>query len=178
MKHVKSDALSNDSIMTRIHYIRSQKVILDKDLADMYDVTPKRLREQVKRNPERFPPHFMFQLTESEALEVPHFAAPSLKIFGGHMPYAFTEHGVLMAATILKSHTAVQVSLRLIEIFIQLREMLSQHKDILLRLEQLENKLTGHDQEIKLIFAALKELISQPPPPRRRIGYRRKEEND
>ena len=119
----------------------------------------------------------MLQLTENEAITmVPHFAAPSKKRFGGHLPYAFTEHGILMVANILKGERAIQVSLRLIEIFIKLREMLSAHKDILLRLEPLERKITGHGEDIQMIFSALKQLLSPPSPPRQRIGYRRKDE--
>jgi len=170
---------SEESVMTKIHYIRNQKVILDKDLAEMYNVTCKRLREQVRRNIKRFPSHFLLQLTENEANSmVPQNAAPSRKRFGGHLPYAFTEHGILMAANILKSERAIQVSLRLIEIFIKLREMLSAHKDILLRLEQLERKITGHGEDIQMIFSALKQLLTPPSPSRQRIGYRRKDEMD
>jgi phage regulator Rha-like protein len=118
--------------------------MLDKDLAELYGVQPKRLREQVKRNMERFPAHFMLQLTENEIDSmVSQNAAPSKQQLGGHLPYAFTEHGVLMLANVLRSKKAIQVSLRIIEIFVKMREMLSTHKDVLLKLEQLENKVTG-----------------------------------
>lgn len=169
---------SDDIIISKIYYIRGYKVMLDRDLADMYGVEPRRLREQVKRNGERLPANFMFQLTESEADNmVSQNAIPSRKHLGGHLPYAFTEHGVLMLANILRTKTAMQVSVRIIEIFVKMRELLSQHKDILLKLEQLENKVAGHDEDIKLVFAYLKKLLpTSEQTDRRRIGFRRPDE--
>ena len=178
MKTSPTTAMNDEHIVTKIHVLRNQKIILDKDLASLYGVTAKRLREQVRRNNDRFPENFMFQLTENEILMVPQNAAPSMKFFGGHLPYAFTEHGVLMAANVLKTTSAVQMSIRLIEIFIKLREMLAGHKEILLRLENLEMKLTGHDTDIRMILAAIKQLVAQPSQQRVRIGYRRKDEKD
>jgi phage regulator Rha-like protein len=175
----KVTMLSDETVMISIFYIRNQKVMIDRHLAELYGVEARRLREQVKRNLKRFPENFMFQLTESEAVGmVSQNATPSWQRLGGSLPYAFTEHGVLMLASVLKSETAVEVSLRLIEIFVRMREMLSANKDILLKLEQLEKKITGHDQDIKMIFSALKQLLKPPQEPRTRIGYRRKDEND
>jgi phage regulator Rha-like protein len=115
--------------------------MLDRDLAELYGVKSIRLREQVKRNINRFPKNFMFQLSEKEAEEmVSQNAIPSKQHLGGSLPYVFSEHGVLMLANILKSERAIQVSIKLVEIFIKLREMLPTHKDILLKLEQLEKK--------------------------------------
>ena len=127
--------------MNKIYFIRKQKVMLDRDLAELYGIKAIRLREQVKRNSDRFPINFMFQLTgkEAEAM-VSQNAIPSKLHLGGYLPYAFTEHGVLMLANVLKSETAIEVSLRLIEIFVKMREMLSAHKDVLLKLEQLEKE--------------------------------------
>lgn len=153
--------------------------MLDRDLAELYGVKAIRLREQVKRNKERFPDKFMFQLTEEETDKmVSQNAIPSKKHLGGFLPYAFTEHGVLMLANVLKSSQAIAVSLRLIEIFVKIREMVSAHKDILLKLEQLERKVTAHDQDIRVIFEALKQLLAPPQEPRKRIGFRRNNEQD
>ncbi len=147
--------------------------MLDKDLAELYDVKPTRLREQVKRNIVRFPANFMFQLTDEEVKNmVSQSAIPSRRHLGGTLPYAFTEHGVLMLANVLRSERAIQVSIRIIEIFVKMREMLSSHKDVLLKLEQLERKVTGHDDDIQLIFKYLKQLLAPPQEPRPKIGFR------
>ncbi|HRE51078.1 MAG TPA: ORF6N domain-containing protein [Flavitalea sp.] len=170
-------AVAEEAIVSKIYYIRNQKVMLDRDLAELYGVQSIRLREQVKRNISRFPEHFMFQLTEEEAeMMVSQNAIPSKKRLGGSLPYVFSEHGVLMLANVLKSETAISVSLRLIEIFVKMREMLSTHKDILLKLEQLEQKVTLHDQDIQMIFTALKQLLNPPNPPREPIGFKRNNE--
>jgi len=171
--------MPDESVISRIYYIRGQKVMLDKDLAELYGVQPKRLREQVKRNAERFPSNFLFQLTDNELDSMgSQFATPSKQQLGGHLPYAFTEHGVLMLASVLRSKTAMQVSVRIIEIFVKMRAMLSAHKDILLKLEQLENQVTQNSEDIQTIFVALKELLSPPQEPRPRIGFRRTDETD
>ncbi len=120
----------------RILFIRGQKVILDSDLAELYGVKPRRLREQVKRNIERFPMDFMFQLDKKE------IATPSLSHFGGSQPYVFTEHGALMAALVLKSKQAVLVSIEIIRAFVRLRELLSTHTELARQLESLENRYT------------------------------------
>ena len=118
----------------------------------------------------------MFQLTEEEVdVMVSQNAIPSKKHLGGHLPLAFTEHGVLMLANVLKSPRALQVSVRVIEIFVKMREMLLTHKDILLQLEKIEKKLTSHDEDISLIFKYLKQLLNPPQTPPRKIGFRRNE---
>ena len=143
----------DEVVMNKIYLIRGQKVMLDKDLAELYDIKPIRLREQVKRNNSRFPENFMFQLSEKEVnTMVSQNAIPSRKHLGGYLPYAFTEHGVLMLANVLRSERAIQVSIRIIEIFVKIRETLLAHKDILLQLEKVEKKLAGHDEDITLIF--------------------------
>ena len=151
--------------------------MLDRDLAELYDIKATRLREQVKRNINRFPNNFMFQLSDKEAESmVSQNAIPSRKHPGGYLPYAFTEHGVLMLANVLKTEIALQVSIRIIEIFVKLRELLLSHKEILAQLEKIENKLTRHDEDIVLIFQYLKQLLNPPQIPRRKIGFRRNEE--
>jgi phage regulator Rha-like protein len=159
----KSLMVADEVVINKIYYIRKQKVMLDRDLAELYGVQPIRLREQVKRNIERFPANFMFQLTEKEVeTMVSQNAIPSRQHLGGSLPYAFTEHGVLMLASVLKSEKAMQVSVRIIEIFVKMREMLSAHKDILIQLQKMEKKLTQHDEAIQLIFEYIKQLLNEP----------------
>ena len=115
----------------------------------------------------------MFQLTKKEVeAMVSQNAIPSKQQLGGFLPYAFTEHGVLMLASVLKSDQALSVSIKVIEIFIKMREMLSTNKDILLQMQKVEKKLTEHDNDIRLIFEALKKLLTPPQEPRPRIGFK------
>jgi hypothetical protein len=173
----KYPVLADEVVMNKIYYVRGNKVMLDRDLADLYAVKPIRLREQVKRNPERFPENFMFQLNDEEVeAMVSQNVIPSKKHLGGYLPYAFTEHGVLMLANVLRSDRAIAVSVRVIEIFVKMREMVSTHKDILLKLEQLEKQLVQNSTDIEMVFTALKQLLNPPHEPRPRIGFRRKDE--
>lgn len=163
--------------MNKIWLIRGQKVMLDRDLAELYGVKATRLREQVKRNQNRFPTNFMFQMTELEVDSmVSQNAIPSKKHLGGALPYAFTEHGVLMLANVLKSDQAIIMSIRIIEIFVKLRESLLTHKEILIKLEQLERRAVKQDGDIKLIFKYLKELLNPKTEPIRKIGFKQKGE--
>ncbi len=166
-------SIVDELIVNKIYHIRKQKIMLDRDLAELYGVQSIRLREQVKRNKDRFPVNFMFRLTakEVEAM-VSQNAIPSKQQLGGYLPYAFTEHGVLMLASVLKSKQALEVSIRVIEIFVKMREMLSTNKDILLKMQKVEKKLTAHDADIQLIFEALKRLLNPPQAPRKRIGFK------
>jgi len=151
--------LPDEVITSKIYLIRDKKVMLDRDLAGLYDIKAIRLREQVKRNNERFPENFMFQLSENEVdVLVSQNAIPSRKQLGGSLPYAFTEHGILMLANVIKSERAIKVSIRIIEIFVRMREMLFAYKDILHKLEEIERKYTDHDQKIMLIFEYLKQF--------------------
>lgn len=167
-------ALPDELIISKILIIRGHKVMIDRDLAELYGVTTKRLNEQVKRNLQRFPGDFMFQLNEEEKNEVvakcDHLKA--LK-FSSTIPFAFTEHGAVMLASVLNSETAIKVNVQIIRIFSKMREMLLTHKDILLKLEHIEKQVTNHDDNIKLIFEYLKELLHNPNPPRELIGFRR-----
>ena len=152
-------AIPEEIITSKIYQIRDKKVMLDRDLAGLYDIKAIRLREQVKRNIERFPENFMFQLSEKEVdILVSQNAIPSRKHLGGYLPYAFTEHGILMLANVIKSERAIKMSIRIIEIFVRMREMLLAYKDILHKLEEIESKYTDHDQKIMLIFEYLKQL--------------------
>ena len=173
----KSLAISDEMVINKIYFIRGKKVMLDRDLAELYGVKTIRLREQVKRNIERFPRNFMFQLTEKEVnLLVSQNAIPSKQHLGGYLPYAFTEHGLLMLANVLKSKKAIEVSIRIIEVFVKMRETMMLKKDVFLKLETLERGVSENKKEIKVIFTYLEELLNPPLPPRKQIGFKRSEE--
>ncbi len=155
--------------------IREQKIMIDKDLAELYGVKAIRLREQVKRNKNRFPENFMFQLSEKEVeVMVSQNAIPSRQSLGGTLPYAFTEHGVLMLSNVLKNERAIQVSIRIIEIFVRLRQILLLHKDVANLIEQVENKLFKQDQKIELLFTYLDKFTEKEKIPRIPIGFKQK----
>jgi hypothetical protein len=169
--------IPDETIINKIFLIRGQKVMLDRDLAELYGVKSIRLREQVKRNIDRFPDRFMFQLTDNEVVfMVSQNAIPSKKHLGGSLPYAFTEHGVLMLANVLKSGRAIQMSVRIIDVFVKIREMLLTHKDILLKLEQFEKQVVQNSEDIQMIFSVLKKLLNPHQKPRKPIGYKRNKE--
>lgn len=164
-------------IERKIYLIRGHKVMLDKDLAELYGVKPIRLREQVKRNLKRFPDDFMFQLNEQEIeIMVSQNAIPSRKHLGGYQPYVFTEQGVAMLATVLNSETAIQANIAIMRAFVKLREILSTHKELSYKLAQLEKKMEKHDDEIKVIFNAIRQLMAPPETKKRKIGFRREKE--
>ena len=170
--------IKDELIVDKIYLVRGLKVMLDRDLAELYKEETRRLNEQVKRNKEKFPKHFMFQLTKKEVeTMVSQNAIPSKQVLGGYLPFVFTEHGVLQAANVLKSQRAVQMSVRIIEVFIKMREMLSAHKDVLLKLDQLESKVNKHDHSIQLIFNALKQLLNPKIPPRNPVGFKIKSDS-
>lgn len=163
-------------IESRILFIRGQKVIIDSDLAKLYGVTTKRLNEQVKRNKERFPLDFMFQLTYEEKIEVvancDHLR--NLK-YSPNLPFAFTEHGTIMLASVLNSQRAVDASVYVVRAFVRLREVLATQKDIVQKLTELENKYEGHDEQIREIIEAINQLLLPPEKPKRQIGFQVKE---
>lgn len=174
-KKVTAPIVPDEVVLSKIYQVRAQKVMLDRDLAELYGVKAIRLREQVKRNQERFPENFMFQLTEQEVEDmVSQNAIPSKQVLGGALPYAFTEHGVLMLSNVLKSERAIQMSIRIIEIFVQLREMLLLHKDVSLLVEQVEKRLIKQDEKIELLFTYLSKFIEKEEEPRIPIGFKRK----
>ena len=155
----------------RILSIRDRKVMLDRDLAELYGVKPIALRQQVKRNKNRFPPDFLFQLTkqEAEAL-VSQTVIPSRRSFGGSLPYAFTEQGVAMLSSVLTSERAIQVNIAIMRAFVKL----STQRDLIRKLEEMEKKYAAHDAQIKTVFQVLKKLIEPPKPPespKPRIGF-------
>jgi len=160
------------NIQQRILLIRGEKVIIDADLAEAYGVPTRRLNEQVRRNLKRFPGDFMFQLTLDEKAEVIANCDHLEKLkFSKALPLAFTEHGAIMAASILNSQKAVEVSVFVVRAFVQLREVLAGHKEIARKISQLERKLGDHDQQIMVLIEAIKQLMDPKLPPKtRRIG--------
>jgi len=156
----------------KILLIRGQKVMLSTYLAELYGVETRVLNQAVKRNINRFPEDFMFQLNDFEADQlVSQNVIPHRKYFGGSLPYAFTEQGVAMLSSVLNSERAVQVNIAIIRAFVKLREMLSTHKELTHKLAQLERKIEKHDENIKLIFNAIRQLMAPPEPKKRKIGF-------
>ena len=167
---------SDPPLGTLILSIRSQKVLIDADLAAIYGVPTKALNQAVKRNADRFPNDFLFQLTDEEKQEVvtncDHLAR--LK-FSKTLPYAFTEHGALMAANVLNSPEAVKMSVYVVRAFIKQRELLMAQSDVLKKLTQMDAKLLKQDDALRLIWRELQPLLSPPPsPPKRQIGFHQK----
>jgi hypothetical protein len=174
----KSMMVADEMIVTKIYLLRGQKVMLDEDLAELYQVPTGRLNEQVKRNIARFPADFMFQLTKDEFENLKSQNATSS--WGGRrkLPSAFTEHGVLMLSSVLNSERAVSVNIQIMRIYTKMREMLMTNQEILLKLEQLERQTFQNSDDIQMIFTALKELLNPPQEPRPRIGFRRPGEEE
>jgi hypothetical protein len=160
-------------IESRILFLRRQRIILDTDLAQLYRVPVKRLNEQVRRNQERFPSDFMFQLNSKEQKLLRSQIATSRKGSGGrrYLPYAFTEHGAIMAATVLSSERAIQMSVRVVRAFVRLRELLATNRRLASKVHELENHLDTHDSVILDLIKAIRELATPKAPRRRRIGF-------
>ncbi|MDB5356133.1 MAG: hypothetical protein JWN24_2586 [Phycisphaerales bacterium] len=165
--------IPHERIEQKIYLLRGQKVILSADLASLYGVEPKQLNQAVRRNSDRFPPDFMFQLTREEA-ELLRSQTVTLKR-GQHLkylPYAFTEEGVAMLSAVLRSSTAVQVSIQIIRVFVRLRQLLASHDQLRRRMEQLERTMVKHDQNFAAVFDAIRQLMAEPKQKRKPpIGY-------
>jgi hypothetical protein len=155
----------------KILLIRGQKVILDYDLSAFYGVTTKRLNEQVKRNMHRFPKDFLFQLTEDELQSMRSQFATASKRNVRHLPYAFTEHGVIMVASVLNSQIAIEASVYVVRAFVKLREMMIANKELAHKLAELEKKVASHDGAIRSLVAAIKELMTPPVSKEKKIGF-------
>jgi hypothetical protein len=166
--------LDRQPIEDRILLIRGQKVILDSDLAVLYGVEVRALNQAVKRNKERFPEDFVFQLNEGERVNLRSQIVTSSSGHGGrrYPPCAFTEHGAIMAASVLNSSRAVEMSLFVVRAFVRLREMLGTHKQLASKLAELERRLETHDQTIQQIIEAIKQLMAPPARSAKRIGFR------
>jgi len=160
-------------IEQRILLMRGEKVILDSDLAEFYGVSTKRLNEQVKRNIERFPGDFMFQLTADEKSEVVANCDHLNKLkYSKTLPYAFTEHGAIMAAGVINTEKAIEVSIFIVRAFIKLREMINTHQMLKKKIIEIEARLSGHDEQLTQMVQLLKQMLDpKPPPTKRRIGF-------
>ncbi len=179
-KATKVVMIPDELVINRIYLIREQKVMLDRDLAELYGIETKRLKEAVRRNSNRFPEDFMFEMSTGELEDWrTQFATSNSEKMGlRRPPFCFTEQGVAMLSSVLNSETAIRVNIQIIRVFTKMRELLLTHKDILLQLEKMEKKLTGHDEDIALVFEYLKQLLNPPVQPRRKIGFKRKDETD
>ncbi len=156
----------------RIHPLRGFNIMLDRDLAELYRVKTIALRQQVRRNLDRFPEDFMFRLTAEEAETlVSQNVIPTRQSLGGSLPYVFTQEGVAMLSSVLKSPRAIQVNLAIMRAFVQLRRYAASHKLLAQKLQKLERKYDAHDLEIQTIFKAIKQLIEPPAKPKRQIGF-------
>lgn len=174
----KSITLPDEVIISKIYLIRGQKVMIDRDLAELYGVETRVLKQAVRRNIERFPEDFMFEMNKKEFDQWRKENITESEDRQGlrYAPFCFTEQGVTMLSCVLNSSTAIEVNIRVIRIFTKLREMVLTHKDILLKLEQLERKVVQQDDDIKLIFDYLKELLNPKTEPMRKIGFKRNTE--
>ena len=174
----KSSVIPVERIETKILLIRGHKVMLDASLAELYGVETRVLVQAVKRNPDRFPEDFMFQLTNQEFSHLRSQSVISSSSWGGRRqpPYAFTEQGVAMLSSVLHSQRAIAVNVEIMRAFVRLREMIATNKEMAKKLDELEarieKKLASHDQAIVGILDAIRELMAPPPPPKKRkIGF-------
>jgi phage regulator Rha-like protein len=160
-------------VESQILILRHQRVILDSDLAELYGVTVKQLNQQIKRNRERFPTDFMFQLTAKENQILRSQIVTSSKKHGGrrYPPYAFTEHGAIMAATVLNSKQAIEMSVFVVRAFVCMREMLAKNRQLAAKINELDQRLETHDTAIQDIIEAIKELMVPEGPSKRKIGF-------
>jgi hypothetical protein len=178
MKKKEAKIIADVKLINKIYFIRGQKVMLDRDLAELYNVETKVLKQTVKRNIQRFPSDFMFELTPKELQDWRSQIVTSNSDRMGlrHPPFCFTEQGVTMLSAVLKSKRAIEVNIRVVRLFVRLREVMISNKEILLKLELLENVVGNHSKDIEEIFSVLRQLINLEPHPGRRIGYKRKKE--
>ena len=174
-KHIPEVLVHDDLVADKIYFIRGQKVMLDKDLAELYGVETRVLKQAVRRNLERFPKDFMFELTKQEHQSL---RSHSVTIKRGehskYLPFAFTEHGILMLSSVLNSKKAIQVNIQIMRIFMHIREMMLNNKDVLLEVEKLKQELATTKGDVRKIFEVLKQLIYKEETPKRQIGFKAK----
>jgi hypothetical protein len=171
----EKELLIHQAIENKIYIIRGQKVMLDKDLSELYGITTKVFNQAVKRNLERFPEDFMFQLTDFEQDYLRSQIVTSKTGRGGtrYLPMAFTEHGVLMLSSVLNSPRAIQVNIQIMRIFARIRQMLSDNTELRLEIEQIKKKVNNHDQNIEIVFSYLDEFLEkkEKPETKNKIGF-------
>lgn len=175
MEKTNLTTLPDEVLMNKIYIIRSQKVMLDRDLAELYGVETKRLKEQVKRNIERFPYDFMFELTKQEA-EISRSQIATLKQGENikYLPYVFTEHGILMLSSVLNSPKAIQMNIQIMRVFTRIRQSLTDNTELRLIIEEIRKKTDNNTKNIEVVFQYFDELIdkTEKPKPRTQIGYK------
>ena len=162
-------------IFNRIYVVRSEKIMLDRDLTELYGIETRALKQAVKRNIKRFPKDFMFEMTSKEIDGmVSQNVIPSKSYFGGVAPFCFTEQGITMLSCILNSKTAIEVNIRVVRVFVKVRAYALTHKDILWQLAKLEKEVKGNSKDIENIFMVLKELLEKDakPAPRNKTGFK------
>jgi hypothetical protein len=166
--------IPDEVVLSKIYMIRGQKVMLDSDLAELYGVETKQLKRQVKRNMERFPDDFMFEMSPDEYETLRRQFGTSNRSRGGlrYMPFCFTEQGVAMLSSILNSDRAIQVNIHIIRVYTKLRELLLAHKDVFLRVEQFEKQMIKQDQKIELLFTYLNKFMDKVDGPIQQIGFK------
>jgi phage regulator Rha-like protein len=166
------ELMPQEVIAKKIFIIRGHKVMLDRDLAELFGVQTKQLNRQVKRNLQRFPTEFMFRLTSQERDElVPIWHQFDKMKHSYALPYAFTEHGVAMLASVLNSQRAIRMSIVIVKTFVKLREMMSMHKEVFFKLNELERRIQIHDKDIGDIFEAIRQLVGIPNERRKVNGF-------
>ena len=163
-----------ERIERAILLVRGQKVLLDRDLAVLYGVETRALNQAVRRNIKRFPPDFMFELTREEIMRISQTVISS-EIKYSKRVHAFTEQGVAMLSSVLKSERAIEVNIAIMRVFVRLREMMATHKQLALKLRELESRIQDHDKQIVAIFEAIRQLMTPPDRPKKRIGFEVKE---
>lgn len=165
--------IPSESLINKILVIRNQKVILDRDLANLYNAETRALKQAVRRNIKRFPKDFMFQLSKEEFKNWRSQTVMSKSEEKGlrHLPFAFTEQGVAMLSSVLKSERAIEVNILIMRAFVKLREIISTHKNVADKLKELEDKFKDHDDQITQIIQVINQLMTPPDPPKKKIGF-------
>jgi len=163
-----------ERIEKAILLVRGQKVMLDRDLAVLYGVETRILNQAVRRNIKRFPPDFMFELTREEIMRISQTVISS-EIKYSKRVHAFTEQGVAMLSSVLNSERAIEVNIAIMRVFVRLREMMATHKELAVKLRELDGRIQDHDEQIVAIFEAIRQLMIPPDPPRKKIGFEVKE---
>ena len=179
-KKQKESLIPDEIVMNKILLIRGKKVMIDRDLAELYGITTFRLNEQVKRNRKRFPEDFMFRLTKEEKQQlIENYQHLNSLKFSPALPNMFTEHGAVMLASVLNSERAIEVNIQVVRIFTKMQEMLINYKDVLLKIEQLEKQTLQNTTDIKIVFEYFRQLIVPPEQAnRKRIGFRRYDDEE
>jgi hypothetical protein len=177
MNDEEASTLPDEVLMDKILLIRNMKVMLDKDLAELYGIDTKRLKEQVRRNINRFPEDFMFEISEEEhEILKKQFGNRNRGQHSKYPPYAFTEHGVLMLSSVLNTERAVKVNIQIMRVYVRIQEMIQTHKDLILKMDQLEMKVGKQDEKISIVFEYLRKFVDVKDKQRKKVGFKRKDE--